>query len=134
VKVVTKQEILDGFGGKYTWPEAHEIFLRLKEGDISDGYHTFSELYDHRCLLYICLCLATPTKAKWKSDENYGDWICLYLELPTGQISYHVPAKFLPLFQNKIEKSETYLWDGHSSPDVLTRLMSYSTTFKASGE
>ena len=27
----------------------------IREGDISDGYHTFDELYDHRITLYLSL-------------------------------------------------------------------------------
>ena len=26
-----------------------------EKSQISDGYHTFNELYEHRCVLWICL-------------------------------------------------------------------------------
>lgn len=36
--------------------------FQIEGGDISDGYHTFDELYEHRCLLFIRLCLLQPDK------------------------------------------------------------------------
>ena len=34
--------------------EMSEKIFKIVNGDISDGYHTFDELYKHRCLLWIC--------------------------------------------------------------------------------
>ncbi len=35
------------------------VTVKCDEGvDVSDGYHTFGELYDHRCALWIALCRA----------------------------------------------------------------------------
>lgn len=45
--------------------------------DISDGYHTFDELYEHRCLLFINLCLAHPNAAYWR--PHYDGWPLLGL-------------------------------------------------------
>lgn len=88
---------------------------------VSDGYHTFEELYDHRCLLYIKLCIYAPFQAWWR--EGYPGWPLLFLETPAGQISYHFPEKFLPIVRANIEKApEDYKWDGHTSQDVLKRL------------
>lgn len=92
-------------------------------GEESDGYHTFNELYDHRNLLFINLCLAMPNFCSWGS--GYPGWPVIFCELATGQISYHVPEKFLPLFEKKIKRQEDYEWDGHSSKDVLARLEAY---------
>jgi hypothetical protein len=94
--------------------------FHIVNGDISDGYHTFDELYDHRCLLFINLCLATPEKSAWKKD--YEDWFCLYLETDRGQISYHCPQKYLRLIESTIKHDPEYEWDGHTSADVLKRL------------
>lgn len=96
--------------------------FKIVNNDISDGYHTFNELYDHRCLLFINLCLMQPNKCAYKTDEHFGDWFCLYLELPKGQISYHIPSKFQNLVSGKIKNDQNYVWDGHTSNDVLMRL------------
>jgi len=90
----------------------------------SDGYHTFEELYEHRCLLFINLCLAYPNASYWR--PHYEGWplLGLYL-LPIGQITYHVPEKFLPLFKDKIRKGGPE-WDGHTSEDVIGRLKRFA--------
>lgn len=88
--------------------------------DLSDGYHTFDELYEHRVLLYINLCLLQPHKCAWK--EDFEGWFCLYLELPKGQISYHCPKKYVYLVESAIQNIPAYKWDGHTSDQVLERL------------
>lgn len=88
---------------------------------VSDGYHTFDELYQHRCLLYINLCLAHVDKCAWK--PHYPGWPVLFYESPGGQISYHVEEKWLPLFEHKIRRDDNYAWDGHTSVHVLERLL-----------
>lgn len=93
-------------------------------GSISDGYHTFDELYDHRNLLFIHLCVMTPWRAKWR--PHYPGWPVLFLEMENGkQISYHVPDRFLPLFEKVIakDKEEEYQYDGHTSEDVKSRMI-----------
>lgn len=88
--------------------------------DISDGYHTFDELYEHRVLLFIRLCLAMPKRANIGKTD--GDWFILFLELPSGQISYHLHVKYLPLVTPFITSDLTEQWDGHTSADVIERL------------
>jgi len=96
--------------------------FKIVNNDISDGYHTFDELYDHRCLLFINLCLLQPEKSAYKFDPAFGDWFCLYLEMPKGQISYHIHEKHLPLIAGRIPLDQSYVWDGHTSAQVLERL------------
>lgn len=88
--------------------------------DISDGYHTFRELYDHRCLLYIALVLHSPWKKAWK--PHHPGWPVLFLETPAGQIGYHVKEVFLPMFEGLVPRIDDYIFDGHTSADVVERL------------
>lgn len=106
---------------------------------LSDGYHTFEELYEHRCLLYIGLI----TKSSLVYDgyfirEHYEGWDLLVAELDPiagrdsfngevfdpQQISYHVPARMRPLYEHILDErqSEEHDWDGHTSSDVVKRL------------
>jgi hypothetical protein len=95
----------------------------------SDGYHTFDELYEHRCLLFINLCLAcealAPGSAYWR--PHYEGWPLLGLETVHGQLTYHVPERLLPLFSSRIKEGGP-AWDGHTSADVLARLESMAKT------
>lgn len=98
--------------------------FRIVGNDISDGYHTFDELYEHRCLLFLNLCFHSPERCAFKRD--YKEWFCLYLETPVGQISYHIPNKYIPdVIIHGIKEMPEYQWDGHSSQDVITRLSKY---------
>lgn len=102
-----------------------EKTFKIVNGDISDGYHTFDELYEHRCLLYI----AWLTSAATPSDpyvvlDHYKGWDLLVCNLPgQGQISYHVPCKYRELYRYiKVANEGVHEWDGHTSQDVLSRI------------
>ena len=96
--------------------------FEIKDGDISDGYHTFDELYSHRVALFLRMCKDTEYQVYYKMD--YEEWFCVYLELPEGQISYHVPNKFLEYVKEFAILSPDHVWDGHTGSDVINRLLS----------
>lgn len=103
-----------------------EWFSRRQKinGNTSDGYHTFNELYEHRNLLFINLCLTMPDKACW--GPGYAGWPVLFLELSSGQISYHIQERFLPLLDDKIRYDPDYEWDKHRSATVIGRLFAHA--------
>ena len=111
------------------WNDARKLVLSLADklakpevnGETSDGYHTFNELYDHRVLLWINLCLQNANNC-YVVEEHYDGWFLLGMETEKGQISYHCPNKYLYLV-NHIERRQP-IFDGHSSKDVLSRLVS----------
>lgn len=94
--------------------------FKIVNGDVSDGYHTFDELYEHRCLLFITLCLRMPDFATIGKTD--GDYFVMFLEVPAGQVSYHLHVKYLPLVVGRITADLTKQWDGHDSKDVVDRL------------
>ena len=100
--------------------------FKIVNGDMSDGYHTFDELYEHRCLLFINLCVNHhPYETYWKAD-HYEGWDCLYLELGVGQISYHVPNKYRYMYES-LNRDDEHEYDGHTSKDVIQRLIELAT-------
>lgn len=107
-----------------------EKTFKIVNGEVSDGYHTFDELYEHRHLLFIALCKTYGADVSWKEEPEFGDWICVYLELATGQISYHLPGKYREHFHAKQQiVSGVEVWDGHESKDVLNRLRMFAERF-----
>lgn len=101
---------------------SEEKGFKIVGNDISDGYHTFSELYQHRCALFIALCLMRRDDVVWKRD-HYDGWDCVYLKTNLGQISYHVPAsEFREVLEHNFVRDESFEYDGHTSADVLVRL------------
>lgn len=93
--------------------------------DVSDGYHTIDELYQHRILLFLLFCKTSPYVSYYKEDPNTPDWVILYLypyPYKSFQISYHVPKVYLPEIEKFAVKDPDHVWDGHTSNDVLMRL------------
>lgn len=101
---------------------------------ISDGYHSFGELYDHRFALFLALCRFIDdhpySKPVWKSKLHYDGsayegWFIVGIGEDKGkQISYHLPLSRWDEcdFIQTIDKAPE--WDGHTSADVLERLKS----------
>lgn len=97
-------------------------------GDISDGYHTFNELYHHRALLFATICNMNPDSA-WKSmqhdDPNFpmydGMFIC-GIETPGGQATYHCNIDpYWNLFHVKVLDRAPW-YDGHTPEQALMRI------------
>lgn len=100
----------------------------MNSGDVSDGYHTFNELYNHRHHLFMALMKAYP-HLSWRAichadGSRYDGWVICGMHLPTGDISYHLPAALWPKLNgsNITSTIRAPEWDGHTSADVLNRL------------
>lgn len=96
-------------------------------GKISDGYHTFDELYYHRMILFLALQKAYIDKA-WKSKLHhngtmYDNYFIVGVETPEGQYSYHYHMMYWELFKEIKEEEKAPEWDGHK-PEDITRLLS----------
>lgn len=87
---------------------------------VSDGYHTFEELYQHRQLLFFAFAKSVDCRRVWK--PHYPGWPVLFIELPSGQISYHFEEKYIPIVDKIAFRVDDYPWDGHVSSDVLQRI------------
>lgn len=95
-------------------------------GDISDGYHTFDELYYHRMCMFAVICNLFPDKAwkSWKHHDNtmYDDYFIVGITTNQGDYSYHYHKSEWDKFNVK-ELDRAPEWDGHK-PEDITRLFS----------
>lgn len=99
-------------------------------GEVSDGFHTFNELYAHRCALTAVLAtIGAINGDSWKSTRHHPDdgpmfdgYFVVGIELPDGPISYHYPLKDWGKFAAVPELEVPPKWDGHTSADVVERL------------
>jgi hypothetical protein len=99
---------------------------------VSDGFHTFKELYQHRLILSALAFKKAKEKGYriWKSYKHYGesedcyggDYFIVGVDLPEGQFSYHYEKGNEHLFNYAEHLEESPKWDGHTSKDV-TRLL-----------
>jgi hypothetical protein len=103
-----------------------------KIGDLSDGYHTFNELYHHRAILFSVICNSMPDKA-WKSKlHNTGDMFegmfIVGIETPDGQATYHYDIEpYWDIFKVK-ELEKAPKWDGHTPQEAINRILKLSLT------
>lgn len=102
---------------------------------ISDGYHTFEDLYEHRIELFIALVNIGNSwhnlegfnfdawKSKMHSDgSEWKGWFIAGINTKKGrQITYHLPIKYWKRLDiSTLRKAPDF--DGHTPKDVLERL------------
>jgi hypothetical protein len=105
-------------------------------GNTSDGYHTFDELYRYRMLYHAAFVnearrintwspMPIETYKSWKHSDGEpcfgGGWFIVVTQLPTGQISNHYESGFWHLFKVP-EVEEAPLFDGHTPEQAAERL------------
>jgi hypothetical protein len=124
--------------------------LQNKES-ISDGYHTFGELYEFRKMYNAALFNEWAARhmkdleymktgwglfynpapkyqvhKSWKHHDGElcfgGGWFIVSAMLPTGLISNHYKAEDWDLFKVPEVEKALFEFDGHTGQDVLSRL------------
>lgn len=121
--------MLDYCGDTVAWNIGGEI-KALPAVDVekmSDGYHTFADLYEQRLILSAALAKNNPHAWKSKRHEDGsvpfgGGWFIMGFDTDEGCYTYHYELKDWDLFQCK-ELGKGKPWDGHTSKDVR-RLLS----------
>ena len=79
-------------------------------GNLSDGYHTFNELYHHRAVLF----------------SVFDGMFIVGIETPEGQATYHYDIEpYWDMFKVK-ELEKAPKWDGHTPEDAINRIASLS--------
>lgn len=124
----------DGYGRLVKYEKVLDIsttpnIIEIPEtgiGDVSDGYHTFNELYHHRAILFSVICNSMSHKA-WKSKlhdtgDMYDGMFIVGIETPKGQATYHYDIDpYWELFRVK-ELDRAPKWDGHTPEDAIKRI------------
>lgn len=105
---------------------------RTPVSSISDGYHTFRELYDFRKAYNALLFNAWAKLGKYdvyksKNHEEGGDpmfdgYFVVGCNTPFGQVTNHYKMDTWDLFQVE-EREYAVKWDGHTPQAALQRLL-----------
>lgn len=101
------------------------------DGNTSDGYHTFNELYHHRAILFSVICNKYPDLA-WKSKRHddgtmYDNMFIVGIDTPAGPATYHYDIDpYWDLFNVK-EVAYAPKWDGHTPDMAITRISTLSS-------
>ncbi len=87
-----------------------ELLKIIKENDVN---------YDTRYKLVfkaVSLALENGLQAGVRIDENEPEWPVLYIELPTGQVSWHIPQHAEP-------------WDCHDTEEKYRRIDEFALNY-----
>jgi len=105
------------------------LVLPCDVGEVSDGFHTFEELYEHRNALFIALLkcnVPISWRAKYHQDGSmFEGFFVAGMGLPTGQISYHLPLTLWDELSEIHTMEEGPKWDGHTPSEVVYRLLAW---------
>jgi hypothetical protein len=109
----------------------NQLLIPCRPGEVSDGYHTFDELYMHRAALLLSLMKAKPTMSWYSKLHDDGTMFTgmfiAGVQLPTGGITYHLECN---LWDAAVRTGAAELelapkWDGHTPADVVSRLLQF---------
>lgn len=96
------------------------------DGNTSDGYHTFNELYDHRAKLFSVIVRNYPDlcwKSKLHHDGTMFDGMFIVgINTPQGQASYHYDIDQHWDMFNCREMERAPEWDGHTPSEAIDRI------------
>ena len=119
--------------GQAIWDTPTADVVEIPEGGIgnlSDGYHTFNELYHHRAILFSVICNLMPDRA-WKSKlhdtgDMYDGMFIVGIDTPEGQATYHYDIDpYWDIFKVK-ELEKAPKWDGHTPQVAIERIAKLS--------
>lgn len=102
--------------------------------ELSDGYHTMDELYDHRRALTAVVAAwaaRMPEPASWRSKAHHpddspmfeGGYFIVGIELDTGTITYHYKLSHWDDFSAVPELEHAPKWDGAPPSATVDRLL-----------
>lgn len=107
--------------------DAKETGVIDSVGGVSDGYHTFDELYHHRAILFASICNLMPHLA-WKSKLHadgtmYDDMFIVGVDTAEGNATYHYDINpYWDTFNvEELEKAPEF--DGHTPEIALERIL-----------
>ena len=128
------EETVDALKAALGQPEQGPVPI---DGNTSDGYHTFNELYEFRKAYNAALFNEWSAGGKcsvhksWRHHDGElcfgGGWFIVVAVLPEGQISNHYEARDWSLFAIPETESALFEFDGHNGSDVVARLKAYTT-------
>lgn len=99
----------------------------MSVGELSDTYHSFNDLYDHRMILSAFAMMNMPYAWKAKTHEDgsmFDGMFVVGAPTPDGMITYHYDLEYWNLFKIP-EIPHAPHFDGHTPEDVINRIKSW---------
>ena len=97
-------------------------------GLVSDGDHSFNDLYHHRAILTASLFNCNKDIC-WKSklhdtDDMFDGYFIVGMDTKQGSATYHYPLEYWNLFDVK-ELPNAPKWDGHTAEQAIERIKNH---------
>jgi hypothetical protein len=100
---------------------------------LTDGFHTMEELYDHRRALTAAL-MAERADISWRSREHHpddypmfeGGYFIVGIDTPAGTVTYHYKLAHWDDFGEVPELPHAPKWDGAKPESSVTRLLGWA--------
>lgn len=118
-----------------------EVERSCSLSELSDGYHTFAELYEYRKIYNACMFNELYKAGKYgihKSKRHFtkeecfgGGYFIVMAALPTGQVSNHYKLEDWNLFAIE-EREFADEWDGHTPAVAAHRLTKFALSYGGS--
>lgn len=107
---------------------------------LTDGFHTMEELYDHRRALTAAL-MAERADISWRSRAHHpdddpmfeGGYFIVGIDTPAGTITYHYKLAHWDDFAEVPELEHAPKWDGAGPDATVTRLLAWARDEAAAG-
>lgn len=140
MKELASEELPSGSPMNQWISSTNNIILDLKDSEIlcsdniSDGYHTFGDLYHHRAMLFASICHMCPKDIAWKSlkhndDTMFDGMFIVGVTTPRGEATYHynIEPYWDQFHVREIDVAPE--WDGHTPGEAIGRIYDMCKTF-----
>ena len=92
-----------------------DIFLSICQNEVNGHIPTEKKMFEN---FFSQVQLADELGFVVGVKDDYSDWPILFIDLPEGQVSWHIPANELAGTYQNYRKN----WDGHSIDDKRERI------------
>ena len=94
--------------------------------------------YRDRSELLAVLAASMPAQLVFGADPNAPGWPVLFIDLPSGQASWHINPKDADLFPfgiwRKADADDAMVWDGHDNREKSWRLRAFAESLRTARE
>lgn len=91
--------------------------------------NALNDAYRERAQLVALLAAIYPST--WGIDPDWTDWHVVYVQLPTGQASWHISPADRDLFAHVLGPAGD--WDGHTTEEKYERIRALVEQLAAKG-
>jgi hypothetical protein len=109
---------------------AHSEQVARLRADRAEAVRDKMHAYEERARVVAALAVFYPAGKRRTDIPGWNDkWHgCVYVDLPTGQVSWHYHDDHAFLFEHLPRYRRK--WDGHTTPDKYARLNEFATTYE----